>query len=226
MYPPYHPSPLVDLRIPPREGVVRRPHPKHPHPARVVAMVRRLVETTCEPQHVIALTAGVDKGTVSRWMNKHGWKRPEGAAPSYRHVNKKLAAPLPSSADLARRLRVQAERLIAEIESAPAVDPAAVAEALVLLDRVREAQKVRHPQKPHTPARPPWIAPKPGKTRLTRDERRAAVLRGWNKRYRRVHEHEAMLRRETPETAPAEAPRPEPRIRSVAPDVPPYGTDR
>src|SRR5688500_13076645 len=121
MYPPYYPSPLVDLRIPPREGVVRRPHPKHPHPARVVALVHKLVETTCEPQHVIAVAAGVDKGTVSRWMHKHGWKRPEGAAPSYPHVNRKVAAPLPSAADLARRLRVQAERLIAEIESAPAV---------------------------------------------------------------------------------------------------------
>jgi hypothetical protein len=125
-------------------------------------------------------------------MNKHGWKRPEGAAPSYPHVNRKLAAPLPSSADLARRLRVQAERLMAEIEKAPAVDPAAVAEALMLLDRVREAQKIRHPQKPHTPAPPPWIAPKPGKTPRTRDERRAAVLRGWTKRYARMHEREAM----------------------------------
>jgi hypothetical protein len=187
---PYYQSPLVDLRIPPREGVVRRPHPRHPHPARVVAVVRRLIETTCEPQHVIALAAGVDKGTVSRWMNKHGWKRPEGAAPSYRHVNKKLAAPLPSSADLARRLRVQAERLIGEIEKAPTVDPAAVAEALVLLDRVREAQKVRQPRKPRPPAPPPWIAPKSGKTPRSRDERRAAVLRGWNKRYVRMHERE------------------------------------
>jgi hypothetical protein len=60
----------------------------------------------------------------------------------------------------------------------------------VLLDRVREAQKVRQPRKPRPPAPPPWIAPKSGKTPRSRDERRAAVLRGWNKRYVRMHERE------------------------------------
>ena len=217
-------SPVVDLRISTPEERTRLRNPKHPHSVTTIAQVRRLIETTTTPQVDIANACKVDKGTVSRWMNKFGWKRPEGAAPSFPHVKKKKCpTPLPSSAEVSRRLRIQAERLVWELEEAPSVDPQKLAEALALLDQAREAHRVRQPRKPKPPRRPRAIAPRPGVK--TPEERRAAVECTWSRRYRQMHEHEIMSRKENPRPPP-EPPRPQPRIRTFDAPLPRYPDER
>jgi hypothetical protein len=90
---------------------------------------------------------------------------------------------------LATRLRLQAERLLREIESAPAVDPAALDAALTLLARAREEQQIRRTKKRRRPdpasvpvkrARPELDA----ETRLrVKETRRKAAHKGWLTRW-------------------------------------------
>ena len=119
---PYYQSPLVDLRIPPREGVQRRPHRSTPHNITTVVRVKKLVETTTLTHRDIAAAGRVDKGTVSRWIAKHGWTRPEGAARPCPRPDTRFAPNLIGRV-LATRLRLQAERLLHDLEAAPAVIP-------------------------------------------------------------------------------------------------------
>jgi hypothetical protein len=177
---PYYQSPLVDLRIPPREGVQRRPHRSTPHNITTVARVKKLVETTTLSHRDIAAVGQVDKGTVSRWIAKHGWTRPDGAAkpcprPQTRYV------PAMIGRVLATRLRLQAERLLRDLEAAPAVDPAALDEALTLLARARAEQQVRRAKK----RLPPTLTPEQEAKRNRRKgrDRSSAAERGWRKRY-------------------------------------------
>jgi transposase len=177
---PYYHSPLVDLRIPPREDVQRRPHRSTPHNITTVARVKKLVETTTLSHRDIAAVGQVDKGTVSRWIAKHGWTRPEGAAkPCPRHETRYVPAMI--GRVLASRLRLQAERLLRDLEAAPAVDPAALDEALTLLARARAEQQVRRAKK----RLPPTLTPEQEAKRNRRKghDRSSAAERGWRKRY-------------------------------------------
>lgn len=193
------PSPIVRLRVGPPGGEAPRPHPQHPHPPSVVAQVKALIETTTLPHRVIAKRAGVDKGTVSRWRAAHGWTRPPGASLSNPRPDQRYRPVLIGRA-LAQRLRAQAERLVSEIERAPAVDPAALAQALGLLAQAREEQQVRRTRK-RLPPPPPSPAEadaareadafaKKDRRRRTREE---AALLGWKGRYSRRNRHHAWM---------------------------------
>jgi len=148
-------------------GAARRPHPKAAHPPLVVAQVRHLVETTTFPYQVIAVRTGVNSGTIARWTEKHGWTRPPGAWPRNARPERRYE-PVLIGRVLATRLRLQAERLLREIESAPAVDPAALDAALTLLGRAREEQQIRRTNGPCERA---------GEARETRARRRDAPAR-------------------------------------------------
>ena len=119
----------------------------------MVEEARRLVETTRLTFRAIGAQIGVDPGTISRWKDKHGWTRPPYSWPSRpRRVGRYV--PVLLGRALSQRLRIQAERLLTEIERTPAVDTASLAEASWLLAESREAQTVRpRPPPPTAPAR-------------------------------------------------------------------------
>jgi hypothetical protein len=147
-------DPIIRLRPGPPGGEPPREHPKQPHPPSVVEAVRVLIEGSRLDFRTIARKTGVNNGTVSRWAEKYGWTRPPGATPFARRPERRYQPVLVGRA-LAGRLRAQAERLVAAVEAAPAVDPAALAEALRLLAEAREAQKVRRGRLPPRPRPPP-----------------------------------------------------------------------
>lgn len=209
------PPPVWRLRIGPPGREAPRPHPKHPHPPSVVEAVRHLIETTRKTYREIDTLTGVNHGTIARWVEAHGWTRPPGAAPRTARPEKRWVPVLVGEA-LARRMRVQAERLVAEIERAPSVDPAALAGALNLLAQAREEQKVRRGKKRQPP--PPRPPPDPavtaameaareqeaerdrilrehGRARHPRD-RAAAARKGWKGRYARMAHHAWMMEKE------------------------------
>src|SRR5687768_9958315 len=129
---PFRPEPIIRLRISLPNGEDPRPHPRHAHPDSVVAAARHLVETTPLPHKTIGHRVGVDKGTISRWIEKHGWVRPPSASKSNRRPGARYVPVLVGRA-LAQRLRIQAERLVCEIEAAPQVDAGKLAQALDLV---------------------------------------------------------------------------------------------
>jgi hypothetical protein len=143
---PFDRSPVFRLQVPAPGGEAPRQHPKQPHPPSRVAQVRNLIETTRLPHRIIAERTGVDKGTVSRWSAKHGWTRPPGAWPGAPRPATRYVPNVIGRA-LAQHLRIQAERLVAGIECAETVDPAALAEAIGLLERARAEQRVRRSKK-------------------------------------------------------------------------------
>lgn len=195
---PRHLPPVVRIRIPAPGGEEPRSHPKEPHPPSVVAAVRHLVETTRLPHRTIARRTGVNGGTISRWAAKHGWTRPPGAWPSSPRSERRYVPVLIGRA-LAQRLRIQAERLLSDIERAPAVDPATLAEALRLLTEAREEQRVRRTRKlmPPPPPQRDETDPAAAKKERRRRLRQEAALKGWRGRYsRRVRHHEWMLEKE------------------------------
>ena len=155
---------------------------------------------TCLPHHVIAYRTGVNKGTISRWIEKHQWQRPPGASKSPRQPGRRYVPVLVGRA-LATRLRVQAERLVSAIEAAPEVDPAALAQALALLAQAREEQKVRRGRRlmpPPPSAQDPSPGTTPPRRRATWDRREAAE-RGWRQRYSRRARHMAWMLEKEPE---------------------------
>src|SRR5205085_1197409 len=123
-----------------RDGEEPRVRRQDPHPPRVVAEVRHLVETTALPYRVIAERTGVDNGTISRWARARAWVRPPYAC---RGRPRRDGEGELTGRALARKAYVQAERLLVAVTSAPHVDPAALREALALLREAREAQRVR-----------------------------------------------------------------------------------
>lgn len=190
-FPHYVLPTVVDLRLPPRgHGEHRRPHRNTPHNVSTVAHVKKMVETTTLPHRVIASVARVDKGTVSRWIAKHGWQRPAGAAkPCPRHETRHV--PNVIGRVLATRLRLQAERLVRDLEAAPSVDPAVLAQALTLLERARAEQKIRRAKRRISPPLTPEQEAK--RARRKGHDRSTAAERGWRKRYN-SKEHQAWLR--------------------------------
>jgi hypothetical protein len=154
----------------------------------VVAQARELVETTTHTYRTIATRTGVNSGTISRWAEKQGWTRPPGAWPQNRRPERRHV-PVLVGRVLAQRLRVQAERLVRAIEDAPAVDPAALAEALALLERARAEQQIRRTKKRRPPDPPPAGAAPPEKPELD------AVTRAHVKETRRKSAHKAWATR-------------------------------
>ncbi len=192
---PFRPPPVLRVRVPPKLGE-HRTHPQQAHPPETVAAVRRLVETTLLPHKVIGERTGVDKGTVSRWAHKHGWRRPPGA-PAAPQRQTPAYVPVLVGRALAQRLRIQAERLISDIESAPRVDLAALKEALALLERARAEQQIRRSRR----LRPP--------TPDEIDERRAAdEAARTDAAEARRHDRQALLDLEQPAPAAPNQPAP------------------
>ena len=88
-----------------------------------------------------------------------------------------------------------AERLVRDIEAAPTVDPAALAEALDLLERARAEQRIRRGQRRRppdppppgagdAPKAPPDLDPLDPETRArVRETRRKAAHKGWATRW-------------------------------------------
>lgn len=187
---PYRPDPIVRLRIPSGDGGEQRQHKKQPHPPYTVEEARRLVETTRLTFREIGAKIGVDPGTISRWKDKHGWTRPPYSWPS-RPRRAGRYVPVLLGRALSQRLRIQAERLLTEIERAPAVGPASLAEASRLLTEARSAQAVRRGcrlQPPPPAETPPADGEKPRRKKSGHDRRAAAEL-GWRKRYSKREEY-------------------------------------
>jgi hypothetical protein len=96
---------------------------------------------------------------------------------------------------LAQRLRVEAERLIREIEDSAQVDPGALAQALALLERARAEQQVRRgkrlrpPDPPAAGAAPLEARARPELDEATRarvkETRRKAAYKAWATRWAR-----------------------------------------
>ena len=189
---PCHQPIIHRIGVPAPGGEDPRSHPKQPHPPSVVAQVRDFVVNTPLTFKAIAYRTGVNSGTISRWAEKQCWKRPPGSWHSTRRPERRYVPAVIGRA-LATRLRVQAERLVSEIESAPTVDPAALAEALNLLARARAEQKVRRGRRLMPPPPPESEADAPRRKKSTHD-RHAAALKGWKGRYsRRSRRHARML---------------------------------
>jgi hypothetical protein len=187
---PYPPPPIFRLRLSAPGGEAPRSHAKAAHPPSVVAQARHLVETTPHTFRTIATRTGVNSGTIARWAEKHGWTRPAGAFPMNRRPERRHVPALIGRV-LAQRLRVQAERLVRAIEEAPEVDPAALAEALALVERARAEQHVRRGKRLRPPDPPPADAPVPEarpaldaatRARLT-ETRRKAAYKAWATRW-------------------------------------------
>lgn len=149
---PNLPVAIVRLSIGGPAGEPPRHRFNDPHPPSTVAQVRHLVETTALPHRVIAERTRVDKGTISRWSAKHGWTRPPRARKAAPRDAKRYV-PVMIGRVLATRLRIQAERLVAEIEATERVDPAALAEAIRLLGVAREEQIKRRGRQRERPPR-------------------------------------------------------------------------
>src|SRR3954471_3550626 len=147
---PYNLPPVVRIRIPAPDGGEPRSHPRHPHPPSVVAQAKALVETTTLPLKTIARRVNLNSGTLSRWVQRHGWTRPPGAPKLCPHPERRWV-PVIQGRVLAARLRAQAERLIREIEGAPRVDAARLAEAQRILREARAAYHTPRPKKRQPP---------------------------------------------------------------------------
>jgi hypothetical protein len=204
------PPTLLRLRLSAPGGGDPRPHPKAAHPPSVVAQARHLVETTPYTFRDIGTRTGVNGGTIARWTEKYGWTRPPGAFPGRARPERRFVPVLLGRA-LAQRLRVEAERLVRDIEAAPAGDPAALAQALDLLERARAEQRVRRGKRRRPPDPPPGAgeaakAPKPDLDPLdpetrerVRETRRKAAHKGWATRWTNQAETPRWMRPGRPE---------------------------
>ena len=122
--------------------------------------MKALIEGTRLTHKTIGQRTGVTSGTISRWREKYGWQRPPGAAPSWRKASGRWV-PVVLGRVLAQRIRIQAERLVSEIERAPRVDPEELKEALSLLEEARLGQYIRRGRRLMPPRNPPPPPEKP-----------------------------------------------------------------
>lgn len=200
--------PVVSFQYLGPGDVQRRTKRQQPHPPETVEKVRRLVEGTPLTFRQIRAQTGVDNGTISRWAEAKGWTRPRGAWPSARKPGRRWVR-AEIGRVLAQRLRVQAERLIVEIERAPSVSPRKLKEALDLLARARAEHRVRRthllvPPKPDPDADFDFdsaealgAGPPVHRRKRSRHDRAAAAVKGWTKRYaNRARHHAWMLEKE------------------------------
>ena len=88
-----------------------------PHAEATVGVVRRLIEETTLTYAQITARTGVSAGSISRWMNMGGWKRPLFAPRSM------LTRPTPRATAynqhrlLSRRLFALAERYVRQLKT-------------------------------------------------------------------------------------------------------------
>ena len=128
---------------------------RRPHADARVAQVRRLIETTTLTYGEIAARSGVGRASICRWTRDFNWTRPFDAPRATDRMPTSRALQRKKLRTLAERLRLMAERHVAELERAPAIDPDKLMAALQLLKMARlEAMGRRRRRKPlDTPAK-------------------------------------------------------------------------
>jgi len=143
---------VPNLPRPPTPGGKRS---RRPHGDARVAQVRRLIETTILTYGEIAARTGVGRASICRWTRDYAWTRPFDAPRATDRMPTSRALQHRKLRTLAERLRLMAERHVAELERAPAIDPDKLMAALQLLKMARlEAMGRRRRRKPlDVPAR-------------------------------------------------------------------------
>jgi len=103
--------------------------------------VRRLIEATTLNYSDISKKTGVGRASISRWARDGQWTRPMDAPRATDRMPTHRASRKLRQRRLAERLHALAERMIRELESAPAVETEALMQALQVLKMARlEAQ--------------------------------------------------------------------------------------
>lgn len=114
---------------------------RRPHTDLTVAAVRRLIEATTLNYSDISKKTGVGRASISRWARDGQWTRPMDAPRATDRMPTHRASRKLRQRRLAERLHALAERMIRELESAPAVETEALMQALQVLKMARlEAQ--------------------------------------------------------------------------------------
>jgi hypothetical protein len=114
-----------------------------PHAEGTVDVVRKLIEDTTLTYAQITARTGVSAGSISRWMNAGGWKRPLFAPRSM------LTRPTPRATAwnrhrlLSNRLFALADRYTRELEATPGVNLDKLGEALELAKMAKLAMMTR-----------------------------------------------------------------------------------
>jgi hypothetical protein len=122
------------------------PDAPHAHPPELVERLRQRIETTSDSYREVAAAFGLPLSTVGRLAQRHGWRRPEGAAPMgealLRRRTERMRAQ--TAALLMESLHRQAEAL----EGAAAPSPAQVR-------ALQQFSQSLHRLDPPAPRRPP-----------------------------------------------------------------------
>ncbi len=157
--PLFHPNTIRRVLVNPPEpdavpAPARPPGPdgkrsRRPHSDAVVARVRQLIEQTTLTYDEIAARTQVGRASISRWSRDFNWTRPFDAPRATDRMPTRRALQRKKLRTLAERLRQLAERHVAELERAPAIDPDRLMAALQLLKMARlESQGRRRRRKP------------------------------------------------------------------------------
>jgi transposase len=127
----------------------RRQGSRRPHTDAKVARVRRLIERTTLTYGEIAARTKVGRASICRWTRDFNWTRPFDAPRSTDRMPTPRALQRKKLRTLAERLRLLAERHVAELENAPEIDADKLMAALQLLKMARlEAMGRRRRRKP------------------------------------------------------------------------------
>jgi len=118
------------------------------HADSTVGAVRWLIEHSRYSYREISKRTGVAPASICRWMRDGNWQRPFDAPRVTHTVPRWRVSGRLKRWALAARLRALAERLIAELEAAPNVDPEKLGEALALLQMAKLAVRPRRPRTP------------------------------------------------------------------------------
>lgn len=183
LVPLFAPSPIIRITPGGLAGEPPRVHGRQKHHPSTVDLVRSWVEGTTHAQAFISrrlwetARIRVDKGTISRWSARYGWRRPPGACRPAPRPPEARYTPNRTGRALARELRAQCERLVERIAAAERPDPEALGQALDLLSRARTEQTIRRGRRLDPPVNPPPPRRKPkrqpGDPPITRRSRRA-----------------------------------------------------
>jgi hypothetical protein len=128
------------------------PDVSHAHPPELVERLRQRIETTSVSYRQVAAAFGLPLSTVGRLAQRHGWRRPEGAAPMGEALLRRRT----------ERIRARTAALLMESlhRQAEALDGAAAPSAA----QVRALQQLSqslHRLDPPPPRRPPPPEPTP-----------------------------------------------------------------
>jgi hypothetical protein len=144
----------------------RPPGSRLPHSDGKVMQVRRLIETTTLTHREIFQRTGVAGANISRWATEGSWTRPLNAPRPADTVPRWRARRSLRRRTLAARIDAMAERRVAKLEAAPAIDLAGLREAIELLKLGNLADR------PHTgPHRTPELT-----SELDEPQARARVI--------------------------------------------------